>query len=175
MTTIAQRPAVATLATDDELAVADTSATVTGKASLTTLRTFLNTYYAQLAAANTFAANARVPRLEIDNANNYIDADASGIIQLKATSITLADSAFLTIGNIHAVLFIVDVSSGALGIMYCRGAYNATQELLDVSGRFSVTKDTATSINVYWDAAGNYVLQNKIGASRILTIYELLG
>jgi len=125
--------------------------------------------------ANTFTATQRVPKLEIDNANNYIDTDAAGALGFKATSVVVANAAFLTLGNIHGLLFVIDVSSGNVALFNLKGAYNATQEILDVSNRFSVTKDTATSINIYWDASGIYVLQNSIGSSRTLTLYEMLG
>lgn len=143
MTTIAQRPAIATLATDDELAVADTSATVTGKASLTTLRTFLNIYYGQLAAANTFTAlQTFAPAAGI--AINAIAAAGSTAVNLPGQDNGAAAGPMVAIGsNTNATT----PAPGALVLQKCNPLGNAYLWFDDASNLRTLTNAAITSAN----------------------------
>lgn len=71
-------------------------------------------------------------------------------------------------------LTVVNVENGGYGVFALRGAVNAAVEMADSLGAFSITKDTPTSVNVYYDAAGasgaGYYLQQNVGATRTLRI-----
>lgn len=55
--------------------------------------------------------------------------------------------------------------AGYIGDFNVLGGANTTQEVSDPTSKFSVTKDTASSTNVYWSAANSrYEIQNKSGA-----------
>jgi len=77
-------------------------------------------------------------------------------------------SAFVSTTN--GLLIIVNSTSGVCAIFQMRGGVNTVNEISDPSGVFSHTKDTATSINVYYD--GGYKVQNRMGGSA--TVYAVL-
>lgn len=70
-----------------------------------------------------------------------------------------------------AIVLIHDRSSGAAGMFLLKGSGLDTVELIDSGNIFSKTKNTASSWNVYYEG-GNYYLQNKIGVSRAVHIWE---
>lgn len=129
-----------------------------------------------LASANTFAANQRVPRLEIDSASNYVDIDSAGALQLVSATITIANDGVLALRNAVGVLIISDRSSGPVGVFTLSGGGNAF-ELFDGSAVFTAQiKDNAGTWNVYWDSVDSrYELQNKRGTSKLVSLIWLGG
>jgi hypothetical protein len=76
----------------------------------------------------------------------------------------LADAAV-----VNGLVFVVNASEGYAGTFVCRGGYVTVLEAFDPSNVFSTTKDTASSINVYWSGT-RYEVQNTRGATCDLSI-----
>jgi hypothetical protein len=94
---------------------------------------------------------------------------------ISAENRTLANGEIVFLGAALVGRFtVVNVNNGGYGDFAMRGTVNATVEMADSLTAFSITKDTATSINVYYDAAGSsgagYYLQNNIGSSRTVRV-----
>lgn len=84
---------------------------------------------------------------------------------------SIANNATATVANggFNGIIMIIS-SEGNVAMFYLRGAANNTQELLDISGVYSITQATATSTNVYHDGS-NYVIENKRGSTNNYTIF----
>jgi len=70
----------------------------------------------------------------------------------------------------HGLMFVTAESNPAgsesVAIYAILGAANVTQEISDGSGLFSITKGTASSINIYYEAgSADYRIENKTGAT----------
>lgn len=120
--------------------------------------------------------------------------DASALTNIQATSYGGGTTAGTTITNDSqavandaaiflgasplGMLFIANSTDGYQAIFELQAGANATAEISDPHTIYSVTKDAAGSINVYYDAAGasgaGYYLQNKRGGSRTIRLV-LLG
>lgn len=127
--------------------------------------------FPRLAIANTFAAAQTATAWYVNSANNSIYSDAALAFSMNGEIQTLADNAVLSLANAICVLLVTDITNGNIGIFALRGGVNGTQELLDPSGVFSTTKDTASSFNIYYDSG--YKLQNKRGGSRNFSLIRL--
>ena len=129
-----------------------------------------------LASANTFAANQRVPRLEIDSASNYVDIDSAGALQMTSAAVTIANDGVVVLRNAVGVLIISDNTGGTVGIFTLRGGGGNAFEVFDGSTIYTPTKDNAGTFNVYWDATDTrYELQNKRGLTRSVVLTWLGG
>ncbi len=132
--------------------------------------------FAVLASANTFAANQRVPRLEIDSASNYIDIDSAGALQMTSALITIPNDGVVVLRNAVGMLIVSDNSGATVGIFTLRGGAGNAFEVFDGSTVYTPTKDNAGTFNVYYDAVdARYELQNKRGLSRNVSLTWLGG
>ena len=68
----------------------------------------------------------------------------------------------------HSVILLMERNSAICALYYLRGGINATVELLDSSESFTVTKDNAGTINIYYDSG--YKIQNKTAGTIALVI-----
>lgn len=125
-------------------------------------------------AANTFTGVQTVPRLEVDDANHYIDTDAAGALAFTSQRISMLDNATIALGMFIEFVFVLDASTGNGALFLLRGGVNSVQEIFDPSAVFTTTKDTAASYNVYYEA-GNYYIQNKRGGTRNVTLFTLVA
>lgn len=131
---------------------------------------------ALLGTANVFTANQRVPRLEVDGANAYIDTGTGTDIlpiQIRGAPVSVANDAAVTIPSIGLIFIIIDALA-TYGLFATRAGYNAVTELLDSTSTFTTTKDNAGTWNVY-TTAGVYYLQNKTGSARDVQIVRIGG
>lgn len=85
----------------------------------------------------------------------------------RTGSASLAQDAVADLGVSNSFIgfvFVTNRSSARSAIFEIQGGVNATAEVSDPGGIFSATKDTATSVNVYWET-DRYKIQNKrVGA-----------
>lgn len=94
----------------------------------------------------------------------------AGLIN-NAADTNVANNGTYTFTYSAAIVMIHDRSSGAAGMYLLRGGATSVVELLDSGNLFTPTKDTASSWNIYYES-GVYKLQNKIGSSRAVHIWE---
>ena len=134
--------------------------------------------FAIVDGANTFGANQRVPRLEVDSANAYIDTDSSTtipVLYLRGAPAAVANDSPVSLPPV-GLLFIAVESLASYALIVTRGAYNATVEIFDSAGIFTTVKDTANSINAYYDVGvGGYRLQNRRGSTLNIQIVRIGG
>jgi hypothetical protein len=101
------------------------------------------------------------------------DVSASPTVRVRNLGVVATSSTaqLLDVANMQALVIILCVDDGSMALYECRGAQNATAELLDSQNIYSAVFNTATSMNIYW-SAGNarYELQNLRGASRTFRI-----
>lgn len=68
----------------------------------------------------------------------------------------------------------ISTSQDSGAVFFLRGGTHSAEEIIDVDGQFSKTKDTASSLNVYWDVGtARYVIQNLRGTT--VTVAPELG
>lgn len=120
--------------------------------------------------AATFTVSIAVPTLIIGVAHTLTRSAASGAFVSTAERITLADNAELSLGMFIGTVEITDITNGNVALFAVRGGVNAVQEIYDPSGIFTGVKGSATSFNVYYEA-GEYKLQNKRGASKVIATH----
>lgn len=102
-----------------------------------------------------------------------VDADKVARIQ-PSESFTVANNGVQNLGSGMNFLFIMCSSEISMAIYILYGANHAVYEVSDPSNIYSVTKGTASSHNIYWDAtAGQYQLENKRGANRGYWVFSL--
>lgn len=99
-----------------------------------------------------------------------------GVISPEAAGtgrVQVAVDGVISLGTtLEGFLFVVADEENAGAIIHFRGGGQATDEVSDPAGIFSVTKDTASSINLYWDAGNaRYELQNKRAST--ITVHML--
>ena len=168
MAAITDLGAASSVAAGDELAISQSG----------TDRRVTADKFAIVGVANTFGGNVRVPRLEVDGANAYIDTDSSAtipVLYLRGAPVAVANDSPVSLPPV-GLLFIAVEALASYALMVTRGAYNATMEIFDSAGIFTTTKDTANSINVYYDAAaGGYRLQNRCGSTLSIQIVRIGG
>lgn len=113
-----------------------------------------------------------VPQLQLDSSNYYVDTLASAALRFRSISLTLADSATVQLGGtaLNGILFVALTGDAYGALFYLRGGAVAAYEMLDPSGLFSATKDTASSLNIYYESS-NYTIQNKRGSSKTLMLF----
>ena len=100
---------------------------------------------------------------------HLISNGASGAMTLTAKRFSMADAAVVTIGNLVALVEVVDATQANVGLFFIRGGVNSVQEIYDPSGIFTTTKDSANSINVYYETS-TYKIQNKRGGTRSIAL-----
>jgi len=113
------------------------------------------------------------PDFIYDQASN---ADATAVTEsaLMGVSTTIAADATAAIGpNVLRGLLFVVTDENASAIYNLRGPANATTEIADPDGVFSITAGTASSYNIC-QIGGKYVIQNKRGGSHKVR-WMLLG
>lgn len=108
---------------------------------------------------------------------NYSSALTTGtLVTNDAQSVLTATAIFLG-ANTIAGMFVVQDNASVNAIFSLNGSNNSTSEVADPLANFSVTKDTAGSINVYYDAAGasgaGYYLQNTRGSTRSIRMVRI--
>jgi len=136
------------------------------------------------AAASTIVPGATSLSLRnnADAADNLIILDAGGATfrttaavgastasRFARTGGTLAQDAVATLGVTNSfigLVFITNRSNAYSAIYSINGGVNTTNEVSDPAGKFTNTKDSATSINVYWET-DRYKIQNKLGSGTI--------
>jgi hypothetical protein len=90
----------------------------------------------------------------------------------SAVAQTVADGGTIYLGPSASTIgyLFITASGNERGFYTINGVSNATAEINDFSNLFTNTKNTAASINIYYDAAGGsgagYYVQNLRGASR---------
>jgi len=109
-----------------------------------------------------------------DSANTLIknisDAAIGGTLTAVAQDTEMNIGATATKGMIF-----ITCSDNSSAIYVLIGTNHAVAEIADPSGLFSVTKDTASSTNIYWDGSSHYVLQNKRGIGSLNYEVFLIG
>lgn len=89
---------------------------------------------------------------------------------------TVANDAVISLGanTARGMIIVTDSTTDSVAIFALRGANNATTEVSDPAGIYSVTAGTANSFNIYWSVGNSrYELENKRGASRDIHIIRL--
>ena len=104
----------------------------------------------------------------------------TGVNKITARrSNSLADNATLDTGINQSGLLVVNTNSDrcALFLVNCIGGGSSTvTEISDPAAYYSVTKDNASTFNVYFDGGnGNVIAQNKTGAARSFSLTILGG
>ena len=127
--------------------------------------------FARLAVAQTFSATQTFSKIQIDSSADFIDVDSAGAVMLASTAVAMADNEVKSLPSFIGVYLIVDFTNGNVAMFALRGGVNATQEVFDPSGIFSVTKDTASMFNVYYETG--YKLQNKRGSTKSVMLIRL--
>lgn len=105
--------------------------------------------------------------LGISNATNVstVTVSATGGVALSSHAVSLAQDATTKVGTAPVgILTVVNTTDSSVAQFSLIGT-GVVAELHDSSGAFSVTKDNASTINVYYDTNGVYV-QNKITATK---------
>jgi hypothetical protein len=113
-------------------------------------------------------------RVAVDDSSHYIDV-AADAFQLNSSRIAVLDSGTMALGSASSfigLLFVSDASQANVGMFYCRGGANAVTEIFDPNSVFTTTKDNAGTFNVYYDS-GIYIIQNKRGGTRILSLWTM--
>lgn len=70
-------------------------------------------------------------------------------------------------------VIVISTTEDVSAVFEIRGPTNTTRELLDNAGLFSQTAGTANSVNVYWDGASNYVVQNNRAGTISVSVLKL--
>ena len=128
-----------------------------------------------ITAAHSFSApQTFTAGIYVGNNGNQLRRYDTGIGNWSMVEVfSLADSAtYQFSAKPSGMILIVDVSSGHVGVFTARGGGNATAEAFESGTNFSATKDTANSINFYYDTSAYYI-QNKRGSSRNLSVLVL--
>lgn len=98
-------------------------------------------------------------------------------IPLCGSPVTIAQDATAVIGvaaNTCGWLFVI-TSEDVGAVYFLKGPTNGTAEIQDPFGFFTITKDTAASYNIYYDAgSSSYLIQNKRTGSKVVQ-WLLLG
>lgn len=116
------------------------------------------------------------------NINLILAPKGAGYVNLQNTNMrvcsyshaVLAENDVSTdISTFHnALLFIVERTNAYCAAFFLAGGLNTVTEIYDLSNKFSVTKDTSSSINIY-NEGGTYKIQSKIGGSVYLKMLIL--
>lgn len=104
--------------------------------------------------------------------NDANSADTSSVLYMRGAA--LANDATMDLGTLNAMIFIYEANSAVGAIYILRGGINATVEALDPGSAFTVTKDNASTTNIYYDT-NKYYLQNKTGFARDYTLIVFGG
>lgn len=98
---------------------------------------------------------------------------------IAGKAVTLADNAtsvdFPGIGAGAAIMIIRLGTDGDVALVTARGATTMAVTIIAAvrAGNFSATKDTAGKLNLYYDDATSFTIQNKRGGSRVITVLRL--
>jgi len=84
-----------------------------------------------------------------------------------------SDATAIISANTATGILFISSSEDVSAVFSLMGPTNQTRELLDPDGFFSVTKNTASSYNIYYET-GNYYIQNKRGLTTTVSIYRIL-
>jgi hypothetical protein len=123
------------------------------------------------AGAVTIAAPTSGPALTV---NGTIKAgDSEGMKLVPAQTRTISGSSTLTLAatSFYGYIFVINTTAARVGMF---AFANAISVLGPGSSGMSVTKNTASAINVYPES-GNYIVQNTYTAAQTLAIFYLLG
>lgn len=152
-------------ATLDALAVTG-NMTVGGTLGVTGATSGSTASYTGAVAASSFAAMASGAMLRLS------DTATNGYAKYRTGTVDVADSGEIALPDTVALLIIINWSDGKVGLFSIAYNYNACILVSDPGDAFSVTKDTASKINVYYDSAsGGYTLQNKRGATKTIAVH----
>ena len=88
-----------------------------------------------------------------------VPVSPTAISMAANTVITLASQTALTFG----IMFVTESNTGHSGIFAIRGGYNNVVEIAESGTGFTITKDAAGSVNIYYDTG--YKIQNKTAAT----------
>lgn len=123
--------------------------------------------------ANTFTA-AQTYSDEI-NVRQHTTTEKWSIDVANGTTLTMANASifqFSAAAAFAGLVIVVNTTNGGAGLFMCGGGVVA--EVADGSSTYSVTKDTGSSTNVYYDAgSGQYLMQNNTGGSRTYHIFTI--
>ena len=162
MAAITDLASASSIAATDYLVVSQSGTDRKALANKLPLLTVANTF----TAANTFSDEINVRQHTSDNtwsidvANGTTKAlAAGGIYQPSSTSV------------FSGLVIINDATNGGCGMFLCGGA--GVVEVADTLGTFGTAVGTASSINVYWDGASQYLIKNTFGVSHTLNIFTL--
>jgi hypothetical protein len=134
-------------------------------------------FSAQDAADIEFRTN-NIERLRLLSTGAATFSEAPQAPSYIGTTITLADSATstdpLSIGAKAAILVISLGTDGDVALISARGGAILACTIIHAqrSGSFSVTKDNAGDLNMYYES-GAFTIQNKRGASRTITVTRI--
>ena len=112
--------------------------------------------------------------------SNLLNLNSSGDLNLSnasngslsMVSAGLADGATMTLcGNGYtAIALILDTASGISAIYELRAGANAVNEIADPVNFFFPNNDATVGNHIYYNGAGNYVLTNKSGITRVYAV-----
>jgi hypothetical protein len=97
---------------------------------------------------------------------------AKDVLQSIGPPTVLADSAVMGLGTKSGFYFVVSGDDSSGGIFFASGSGALVAEIADSNARYTVTKDSASSINFYWDTT-EYKIQNKRGGDRTVVVHCL--
>ena len=86
-------------------------------------------------------------------------------------SLDTATTSIICDNTFSGVIF-VTTSEDVSGIYALYGPTNTTAEIADPAGFFTVTKDTASRWNIYYES-GNYLIQNTRGSTQSISIFKI--
>lgn len=94
---------------------------------------------------------------------------------LTSTEVSIANNGTYALGGTDATgLVLITTREPAVAEYALLGSSATTAERYDSAGTFTITKDTAASWNVYWNAASSqYYLQNKRGSTILVRVVRL--
>lgn len=102
--------------------------------------------------------------------------DAQSVGRLTGAGQSVADAAIIDVSvdtAMSGLLVVTNVTDGTVGVFVMRGT--AVTELSDPGSVFTITKDSASSVNVYYDGATTRMkLQNLLGATKTFSL-QFLG
>jgi hypothetical protein len=114
-----------------------------------------------------------VPQLQIDSSNYYLDAYSHGGLRLRSLNVAIEnDAAWSMSAGMNGFLFVLTTTDSHGALFYLRSSANIATEVLDPYSVFSITKDTANSMNVYAEGT-TYTIQNKRGGTKNVMIFFL--
>jgi len=109
------------------------------------------------------------------NVRQHTTTEKWSIDVANGTALTMANAAifqFSAAAAFAGLVVVLNTTNGGVGLFLMGGA--VVVEVADGSNTYSVTKDTGSSTNIYWDSGSSqYLMQNNTGGSRTYNIFTI--